>query len=283
MNKIKKIFCDVDGTLLHSKNVLNDLYYSAKYKIPTHNIKQIVELENVEFNIASGRTDSNLQKFTQVLDNKVEYIISLNGSLVSQKGNIIFENKMDKEQAIQIAKYLDENNYFYFMFTSKGIFTGEKKIKNPIAKIVRKWVGVPINKDLKTAQELLKEDVVVYKFSVNFNIAWYNLNKHIDMFKTLFPKMYITESSNYSIDINANNISKGEIIRRICNQSNTQLNEIAVIGDSGNDMSMFELTDYSFCINHANKEIKNNCKYIVKNVAQALKIIQEINNYKDKQ
>lgn len=278
MKKIKKIFCDVDGTLLHSKNILNDLYYSAKYKVPAKNINQINELGNVEFNIASGRTDANLQKFAQALDNKVEHIISLNGSLVSKRGKVIFENKMDKQTACNIAKFLDDNNYFYFMFTSKGIFTGNKTIKNPIAKLIRKWVGVPINKELKPAQELLKDDVVVYKFSINFNIAWYNLEKHIKLFNDKFPSMYITESSNYSIDINANNISKGEIIKKICDDSNVGLDEIAVIGDSGNDLSMFELTPYSFCINHADKDIKVKCEYIVKNVAQALQIIKDINS-----
>lgn len=281
MKKIKKIFCDVDGTLLHNKNIINDLYYSAKHKIPAKNLNQILDLNDIEFNIASGRTDSNLQKFAQKLNNRVEYIISLNGSIVTHKKKIIYENKLNLEDAKKIAMYLDKHNLFYFMFTSKGIYTGNKKIKNPLGKLIRKWVGVPINKNDQSSEEILNtNDITVYKFSINFSLSWKNLEKKLDNLKNIFPKFYITKSSDFSIDINSKNVSKGELIKLICERSNTNLDEIAVIGDSGNDMSMFELTPHSFCINHADKHLKNYCNHIVKNVAQAISIINDINSKK---
>lgn len=277
--KIKKVFCDVDGTLLHNKNVINDLYYSAKYKVPQKNKEIILEMdEEIDFSIASGRIDSNLQKFAKSLKHQVEYIISLNGSVVTKNNEVIIENKLEKEDAKKIVSYLDDEKFFFFMFTSKGIFTGKKKIYNPLARLIRKWVGVPIDKRNSSAAEILRdEDITVYKFSINFNLPFYNLDKLISQIQPEFSHLFFTESSSYSIDINANNISKGEIIRQICKRDNIDTSEIAVIGDSGNDISMFELTNNSFCINHANKNVKNSCKYIVKNVAQALEIIRNIN------
>ena len=278
MKKIKKIFCDIDGTLLHSGNLIKDLNNSAKFNIPKRNIKMINKLDDIEFNLASGRIEENINMFTKRLDKEVTYKISMNGSVVTKNNEIIFENKIKNKQAIKTCKYLDDNNLFYFLFTSKGIFTGNKKIRNPIAKKIRKWVGVPIKSDNITAQDLLKDKkVTVYKFSINFNVSWYNLSDIVEKLNKEFPKMYITESSKYSIDINSNNISKGEIIKKICKKDKVKLEEIAVIGDSGNDLSMFELTPYSFCINHASDDVKDEANYIVHNVAEAIRTVKQIN------
>ena len=159
MSRIKKIFCDIDGTLLHSGNLLKDLNNSAQHKIPRRNIKMINKLDNVEFNLASGRIQENIDLFTKNLDKEVTYKISMNGSVVSKDDKIIFENTIKNRDAKKIAKFLDDSNLFYFLFTSEGIFTGNKKIRNPIAKKIRKWVGVPIKNGNKKWKSLVPKAV----------------------------------------------------------------------------------------------------------------------------
>lgn len=284
MNTIKKIFCDIDGTLIHHDSTLKELYNSKNSIIPTNNLEKIDTLKDVEFNLASGRIGSNLEILEEKIGKKVVYKISLNGSIVYKNKEIILENTMDQQTAKEVVKYLDDNKIFYFIFTSNGIITGKKKIKNPIAKKIRSWLGVPINKQNLKAQEMIEKfpDTKIYKFSINFNTPWKDLSKLVTKLQERFPQLHSTASSSYSIDINPNSVSKGDLIKQICKDDNIDVNNVAVIGDSGNDISMFSITPYSFCMDHAKPNVLESANYIIKDVSEAIDLIKEINEKNSK-
>lgn len=55
-------------------------------------------------------------------------------------------------------------------------------------------------------------------------------------------------------------------IKKYAEENNIDLDEIAVIGDSGNDISMFEITKNSFAMSRAPKFVKEKANYIVDRV-----------------
>ena len=46
-------------------------------------------------------------------------------------------------------------------------------------------------------------------------------------------------------------VSKGSALRRLMEHLQIEANEVACIGDSFNDISMFEVTPHSFTLHHA--------------------------------
>ena len=54
--------------------------------------------------------------------------------------------------------------------------------------------------------------------------------------------------------------------------------EVAFIGDSYNDLSGFEVCEYSFAMSHADDKIKSKAKYVVESVAEAVTKVVEFNN-----
>ena len=72
-------------------------------------------------------------------------------------------------------------------------------------------------------------------------------------------------------------VNKASGIQKIAALNHVPLYEIAVLGDSINDLEMFDLIEESYAMEKSNPEILARAKYIVRDVAEALCRIQEKN------
>lgn len=80
----------------------------------------------------------------------------------------------------------------------------------------------------------------------------------------------ITTSDTYMIDIGPQNSSKGISIMELSERFNIEKEQIIVVGDSENDIPMFNVADRSYCIDHANQSVKDKASKIVKSVEEAI-------------
>ena len=69
-------------------------------------------------------------------------------------------------------------------------------------------------------------------------------------------------SSNYYCDITSLLISKGKAVQKMCEYLKLKCEEIAVIGDGENDISMFEVTDNSVAMENAMEEVKEKANFV---------------------
>ena len=72
-------------------------------------------------------------------------------------------------------------------------------------------------------------------------------------------------------------VNKASGIQKIAALNHVPLYEIAVLGDSINDLEMFDLIEESYAMEKSNPEILARAKYFVRDVAEALRRIQEKN------
>ena len=77
-------------------------------------------------------------------------------------------------------------------------------------------------------------------------------------------------SSDYTLDITYKDNSKGNAILQIMDKENLNAEDIIVIGDSYNDVSMFRLTNHSFVMEEAEEEVKTYAKHVVSSVKEAI-------------
>jgi Cof subfamily protein (haloacid dehalogenase superfamily) len=94
-----------------------------------------------------------------------------------------------------------------------------------------------------------------------------------------FPKeldAYI--SAPRTLDLMPKNISKGNAVKKLAEEIGINPNEIACVGDSFNDVPMFQIAEYSFAMSNARQEVKAHAKFEVESVGEAIKMVLEMNS-----
>jgi len=95
----------------------------------------------------------------------------------------------------------------------------------------------------------------------------------------IFPSVEMIRSHDLFFDLMAEGCSKSSALRRICEHLNIDSNQVAAIGDGGNDIDMLRFAGLSACVANANHEVKDAADVCVSEahlggVAEFVKLIQ---------
>ena len=110
---LKLVAIDLDGTMLNQYGIV-----TQKTK---NSIKKAQE-NGMEIMIASGRPIDSVKTISKEIGSE-NYFISGNGSIIYdiKKDEIIYENVLKKQKALEIIKICEENSIFYNVYTEKEI------------------------------------------------------------------------------------------------------------------------------------------------------------------
>ena len=251
---IKAVFIDIDGTLLNSKKQVT---INTRKKI-----KECIE-NNVKIILVSGRS----RLFTMNIQKEIEsspYIISSNGAEIYDIKNnkILYSDYLNKEVLENLLEYANSNNlkisfiYESDLVMNKYIFSDEKDKVKSIEEI----------KQIINSENILQCVISDINFE-KMEKARTFLKKNFKEVKiTNESKRFINEklksSSSYFCDITSKTVSKGVAVKELCRCLDFKKEEIVVIGDGKNDISMFELTENSVAMGNALDELKIIAKYV---------------------
>lgn len=255
----KHIFCDLDGTLLMDFRFVSEEDMEALQNAQNHGFT---------ISIVTGRLDYEIK----MLMDKYGF----NGFRISQNGAVIFDNddKLIYESSLEtkdVLSILDalKGQIVIIIFQTIDSYFVEKKVS-----LVEEFENSqPFIKYLEKPNILRELDK--YKF-VSISL-WAEDNKiikiknHLDRVLPKHIESYI--SSKYTIDITNKENSKGNAIKNLCKIKNISFDDIIVIGDSYNDISMFEITNHSFVIEGADEFVKSKANYVVKSVKDMVKML----------
>lgn len=262
---IKYIFCDLDGTL-YNNGISND------------DIDSISNFEkNGVFNVATGRIFK--QGYKMVKD-----YISLNGYFICENGSFIYDNNFE----IIFKGTLDDD-------IAKRVIRSFENIeinKSADAQIYFKYKGeTVILEESKAFSHYSKDYIIDPEFTKkeSFDNMIGNIGVACEDEKELarIEKILIDEfgneldiyfSSESTINIVPMGVSKESGINFVIEKENISHDEIATIGDSPNDISMLKGFKYSFAMENGRDDVKESASYVVKNVSEAISIINSINS-----
>ena len=239
--KYKLLACDLDGTLLDDNSNVSAENLNA--------IDEMVKL-GVEFAICTGRTYDEIPKV--LLDNKsIRYIIYSDGSVI-----------LDKDKKKNIFELL--SNYDTMIeFFDFGIPKTEKSKLNlksyDYYKIDKYYIETIENTRLGI--DSLKNELPNLNHTELINVFFSDLDerKKLNSFETI----NFTTSMDNNIEIMAKGVSKGDALFNLCKLIGVSKNETIAVGDSLNDLTMFEFASLPIASGNASKKIKE----ITKNVA----------------
>ncbi|WP_102026141.1 HAD family hydrolase [Salirhabdus sp. Marseille-P4669] len=252
---IKLIVSDLDGTLFSSGITIDN---RDKRAIQTVLLKN----KDLQFSVASGRMDVEIKEVLAEL--------GVNGHRISQNGAFVY---MDNEErlvanvfpsslALEVYTYLpkDENSLITVFVEDKGITHHHSNHMNKI----NEQLFFPLTVDSNIKKRIL--DLHISKITVG-GATGYLKDLEQKVRGQYRDKVDTFISDPHCLDIMPKNISKGTSLQQLIENLHIEPNEIACIGDSYNDISMFALTPYSYCMSHAEERVQNHATYVVRSVA----------------
>lgn len=242
---------DLDGTMLN------------QYGVVTQNTKEAIQKAQeagIEVIIASGRPIDSIKTIAKEIKSE-KYFISGNGAIIYDiaKDEIIYENTLKKQKALEIIKICEENSIYYNIYTEKEIVAKslqcnvlyyhkenankEEKDKTHI-NIVENVYDYIANRD----EKIVKITVCDSNQAI-FNSIMRKLKKlgEIEVLEVSHMSRKMIRQGTEEIpieyfytEISAKNVDKWNAIEFLKEKMNIKTEEIIAIGDNINDKKMIE-------------------------------------------
>ncbi|MEG2984048.1 MAG: Cof-type HAD-IIB family hydrolase [Peptostreptococcaceae bacterium] len=250
----KLLASDVDGTL-YVNQVIHEK--SIEY------IKKFREEGNA-FLLCTGRNLGGVKHLFKEYDIEVDGFILCNGSIVLDKDfNIIHNQNIDDDIIKALFEEAKDNTVYNFYFADgENLYIIDGYNTHPVIS----------SADMSEKMNVIKikeEDFYKNKYCANLvgiDIKDECINKANDK-KTDIENKFSDKVSVYRnlsfIDIVPKNTSKGSGISRVLENYGVKEENVFVIGDSWNDLSMFEKYNNSYTFTYSEEGLKPHANNIV--------------------
>ena len=252
---MKLIGIDLDGTLLNSNQEISKNNVEALKQVP---------VDSMVF-ICSGRETTDIMNILAEYDLEIPSI-GLNGALGYDGERKLFDFFFNSETVVSVAKVL--SGMPIKVYTDKESYETDGYYQHLIDlfdEVGSEYEVEELNYELnyektitsisfKNIDELVNKGLKVYKFFVFIPNAEIKANL-VELLNEV-EGVSVTESSAVNIEIVPENVSKGEVFGLLESIYNLENVTRIAIGDSLNDVTLFEESDYSFAMANSHEEIK---------------------------
>ncbi len=260
---MKKLFVsDLDGTLL---KIGND--YSAGVSEENRNIIQKYIANGNLFAIASARGHQYLPVISEMLGFTPDYIGG-NGTALVVDGKVEM-SYLDYGfySLLKQAVIKDSLSATVILHTEKASYCEDRDaypfgFENPLhTPSMFKFSEHPVPEDFSEERPI--------------SIAVFVEPERMELVKQKLRDRFSSQVEIVSSDIDLINITpkgctKASGILRLMEYHGLHIDDVGVVGDSDNDVNMFEVTSFSYCMDHSEEAVKNKASKVVESVAHAL-------------
>lgn len=271
---IKVIATDLDGTLFYPKRKVR-LLTSKNRRF----LKNMIE-SGRRIAVVSGRNIEIGERIEKKIADKID-MIACNGAFVSLSDGRKIMHGIDHQLVRKVYDELKHNEGIkaWLFMTSKYpliiTYHDIKKREYAICFLGMRLQGVYREKYI-TGDEALEKalnDPECQFFKVMPYFGYHSIAKEIAYNKTIeYEKRYGKDLevlwSNDSIEMMKKGINKANALKTYIDMLKFNESEVAVIGDSGNDIPMFqEFYENSFVMSHAPETVRKEAKTVIEMVA----------------
>jgi Cof subfamily protein (haloacid dehalogenase superfamily) len=240
--KISVVVSDVDGTLVTDDKILSVRAQAA-----------VAELRacKVIFGIISSRPPRGLSMLLDPLQITTP-IGGFNGGVIAAPDlSVVSEHLLSPEIVRRAVEMLDKHKVQPWIFAGQDWLVRDPQA--PYIEREERTVGFPpkVAKDFGTALDLSAKIVGV---SADFALL---AQCERDVRAVLGNQASVARSQSYYLDITHPLANKGVALAELANLLAVPLAEIAVIGDGGNDVAMFERSGLSIAMGNASPEVRS--------------------------
>lgn len=279
----KLLATDLDGTLFYPNPI--------KTCIPKKNIKFLqkwIDSGN-RLVIITSRSLEFIERLKKEIQRPFDYLVCSSAQIFAD-GNLIRDVAMPNQPISEVLKIInDEINPMTYMLTTKGhpcIINANRNVGKLFLFFYRLWQFfqfkriepyVISNKKYDKELELGR----IYKVMIFFGLRRRNkkLSKKLNKkFRLEYP-MFEFSWTTKVIEITPYGCNKGMGLKYYTEASGFNKEDVYVVGDSGNDISMFtEFYENSYCMKHSYTSVRKYAKHTVSRVYKLEKMLLKGDN-----
>lgn len=265
---IKLIASDLDGTLLDEPNQISKINLDAI---------EYAYQKGAKFCFATGRDPQSVNDITCLLKHKPVLLLGNGSEVYDEDENLVFQNFFNNKYLEEVCEIMNKRDVPHMIFTTDGFYTTTNpvevrrrfierigKIKNQeMAHIFATNMDKPCNNlvQIEDIQEFAKTKKVLKVEGFHYNSKPVeDVKKELEKFTEL---SHLSTGKN-NVEVTNLTATKGLALKRYCKYANIKEDEVMVMGDSHNDLSMFEFFKYSFAPENSIQEIKDYAYKVVK-------------------
>lgn len=247
----KLLVLDIDDSLMA---------YGAKISTYTQKVIQAVYQKGIKIVLASGRMYPSILQVEQELDIKAAAVIALNGALVVNEARQLLWHCPIKADAV--SAFINDNNLYatHFFFTTFDHLYLDRQ--EPLFQDTQPFLVY--QPDLK--QFLEQEKLPIYE------LGFYNVNakglSQICINGKRHNKAYYIKTRGAITKLMQKNISKGRCVIQLAHLWDIKREEIMVVGDETNDISMLRAAGTAIVPGNARSFVRQYADYITKSSAK---------------
>lgn len=279
---IKAIATDLDGTLFYPRRKRRLLSKANRQFI------QNVINEGKEVILVTGRNTNAAEKVEKAIQmDKSLSIIACDGALIMHQGEILKEEYFTGEEALKIYETLNTDKHIktWMFFTSNQYMLVEpsglnlfERIAGAIGLRTQGAYAEPFIIGKKKLYKILQEPgAKVYKI-----MPWYGYMPYSDprardasiSWNEKYSDMAEFAWTKRAVEIMKPGVNKADSLKQLLDILNIKNDEVAVVGDSGNDVPLFKSFEHSFVMSHSPEEVKAEAKTVIDSVSDLEKYIK---------
>lgn len=257
---IKLIVSDMDGTLIkHNETISKGNLEAIQY----------AKENGADFVIATGRDFSSIDKIMKDHGLHCMSILGNGAQFADAQGKELSSAYFPKKQFKEVIKIFDDLNIHYMIFTNQGFYSTHDPIEVKDAFIERCCVRFHSSiedyverhdmpcmhlKKIDNVNAFLKSDIDIIKveaFSLNIQL----IEKAKEQLKDINDIAYLSSFVD-NVEVTDFHAQKGMILETVIERLGIKKEEVMVLGDGYNDITMFERFPYSFAPMNAEEGIK---------------------------
>jgi Cof subfamily protein (haloacid dehalogenase superfamily) len=245
--KCSAVISDVDGTLVTDEKNLTSRAAAAAAELRANGIV---------FSVISARPPRGLRKLMGSLGITTPVIGFNGGVIASPDMAIIIEHLLSPEVARQAVEILDAAGAQVWVFSGQdwlirdagGSYVGLEERTVAFAPTVVRDFGRALDSAAK-----------IVGVSADFGLLE---SCERDVKSVLGDQAFIARSQSYYLDITHPLANKGTALSELADLLGIPLAEIAVLGDGGNDVAMFERAGLSIAMGNASPEVQRTADFV---------------------
>ncbi|HEO7299792.1 TPA: HAD-IIB family hydrolase [Streptococcus agalactiae] len=257
---IKAVFFDIDGTLLNDrKNVQKSTIKAIR------NLKD----QGILVGLATGRGPSFVQPFLENLG--LDFAVTYNGQYIYSRSEIIYTNQLSKTTVYRLIRYAGARRREISLGIASGLLgsgiigLGTSRLGQIVSSLVpRKWAKA-IERSFKHFIRRIKpqniDSLMVILREPIYQVVLVATEGESERIQKQFPRVKLTRSSPYSMDVISEGQSKVKGIERVGQCYGFDLSEVIAFGDSDNDIEMLSQVGIGVAMGNASQQVKENARY----------------------
>ena len=265
---IRLFVSDLDGTLLNSEHDLSQENRKAV---------QLLRSKGISFMPASGRDYHGVQMAIEESHLKPKAICLNGAEFYDNDGTLLISNPLSKESVAVVQNVIDKFELDVDYYTSLGrciLYAGDD-LKTHLIERIKKIGPQEMREDPLRFMERIKffDTLIVEKDMskilthtiLKIEMRFDDLKKREQVLEELktIEGIITTSSSLHNLEINSIHATKGNMVEQVCEIYGYKKEEVIVIGDGMNDISMLEKFPNSYAMGQAQQEVKDVAKFEV--------------------